>query len=91
MTTRADGARARQSRTVKVLKMVNQGVVLAAMEHLHHTVLRDSLTKDVRGRDGWRVVLEVEPSRLQLFHVRRWVLAGAGGVVDGALWGWVWE
>lgn len=29
------------------------------------------MTKDVRSRDGWRVVLDLDESRVQLHHIRR--------------------
>ena len=29
------------------------------------------MTKDIRGKEGWRILLDIEESRVQLFHIRR--------------------
>jgi hypothetical protein len=38
------------------------------------TTPQDLMTKDIRSKEGWRVLLEIDDSRVQLFHVRRCVL-----------------
>lgn len=54
---------------IRALKLVHQGVVLYAMSVLKEGILKDIFTKDVRGPEGWQVVLRIGDV-IQLEHIR---------------------
>jgi hypothetical protein len=59
------------SKTARIFKQIHQGVVLAGMDRLKATVLRDQLTKDVRSADGWVVDVWLHKDRCEVKHIRK--------------------
>ena len=60
------------SKTVKVLKLVHQGVVLCALARLRTEIPLLPMTKDVRTADGWRIKIRFDDAGfIQVSHVRR--------------------
>lgn len=55
------------SKVVKLLKLVNQEMVLMGTQILKETVLSDIMTKDIRTPDGWRIVIRIH----DIVEVRR--------------------
>jgi len=64
-----------ESKAVKCLKLINQNIILHCMFLLKQSILKDTLTKDVRGPEGWRVHINMfeqgEEAMVQLTHTRR--------------------
>lgn len=48
------------SKTAKVMKFINQSVILCAMAFLKSTLTKTYLTKDVRSADGWKIQISFE-------------------------------
>lgn len=48
------------SKIAKILKFINQSVILCAMAFLKTTLMKDYLTKDVRSADGWKIQISFE-------------------------------
>lgn len=40
---------------MRLLRVVNQSIVLCGMQELRTSVCRDIMTKDVRDKSGWRI------------------------------------
>ena len=59
------------SASVRVLKCIHQNVLFLAILELKEGVLKSIMTKDSRGRDGWRVKVKLEEGRVQICHVRK--------------------
>eukprot|EP00299_Pterocystis_sp_00344_P012846 c6225_g1_i1.p1 GENE.c6225_g1_i1~~c6225_g1_i1.p1 ORF type:complete len:260 (-),score=35.74 c6225_g1_i1:72-761(-) len=59
------------SKTAKVFKQLNQGVVLAGMSRLKATVLRSHITKDVRTSDGWLIDIWLGEGKCEVRHTRK--------------------
>jgi hypothetical protein len=48
------------SNTAKILKLINQSVILSAMSFLKTTLTKSYMTKDVRSADGWKIEISFE-------------------------------
>jgi hypothetical protein len=44
---------------VKIMKLINQGVVLYCTQVLKQEVFREIMTKDIRTPEGWRVIIKI--------------------------------
>ncbi len=60
-----------QSPTVRVLKTVQQEIVLHCTLTLKELLTKNYFTKDVRTPEGWRIVILVGVNRVQVVHIRR--------------------
>jgi hypothetical protein len=59
------------SATVRVLKTIQQDIVLHSTIMLKEQLTKKYLTKDVRTADGWRIVVLLSEERVQVLHIRR--------------------
>ena len=74
-----------QSRTTFLLKAIQQGLIMAATYHLKYHVTKELMTRDVLGREGWQIVINISDSVVNVTHMRReQALASAG--VDNYFW-----
>mmetsp|Transcript_2097 Transcript_2097/g.3266 ORF Transcript_2097/g.3266 Transcript_2097/m.3266 type:complete len:201 (+) Transcript_2097:46-648(+) len=48
-----------ESKIVKLLSLINQGIVLSGIQVLKESVCTDIMTKDVRTPDGWRIGIKL--------------------------------
>ena len=60
----------KDSKTVKVLKCIHQNVVLQATWKLKMTVTSEFMTKDVKGDEGWQILITLAEFA-QVKHIRR--------------------
>mmetsp|Transcript_2096 Transcript_2096/g.3264 ORF Transcript_2096/g.3264 Transcript_2096/m.3264 type:complete len:243 (+) Transcript_2096:46-774(+) len=58
-----------ESKIVKLLSLINQGIVLSGIQVLKESVCTDIMTKDVRTPDGWRIGIKLGDA-IQLIHHR---------------------
>lgn len=58
------------SKTHRLLKMINQNIVLLAVTTMKESITSEFFTKDVKSADGWRVVIDLFET-VQLYHRRR--------------------
>lgn len=56
---------------VRVLKFVNQGVVLGATQIIREQIPALGLTKDVRTPDGWQIRVDITEGTVQVAHRRK--------------------
>ena len=56
---------------MKILKLINQSIVLCGMQELKEGLLKGIMTKDVRTSDGWRIVISINDDIIQVSHIRR--------------------
>eukprot|EP00475_Leptophrys_vorax_P006065 TRINITY_DN13709_c0_g1_i1.p1 TRINITY_DN13709_c0_g1~~TRINITY_DN13709_c0_g1_i1.p1 ORF type:complete len:269 (-),score=55.62 TRINITY_DN13709_c0_g1_i1:42-848(-) len=68
----------RGSRTAKVFQCIHQQMIFPCVERLKLNAMKGmEMTKDVRGQDGWKVEIEINPGHEQfggaisVMHVRR--------------------
>lgn len=65
--------------TIRVFKMINQAVIAAAITPLKLKVVHrrsslkqeETLTKDVRTSDGWRIVIKISTEEVCVTHIRK--------------------
>lgn len=56
---------------VRVLKFVNQGIVLGSTQIIREKISALGLTKDVRTPDGWQIRVDVTEGTVQVAHRRK--------------------
>ena len=69
-TEKVCAAIGKESKTVKILKCIHQNVVLQATWKLKMTVTQEFMTKDVKGAEGWQILITLAEYN-QVKHIRR--------------------
>ncbi|CAM9287551.1 unnamed protein product [Choristocarpus tenellus] len=59
-----------ESRALKALKMVEQGVVLLSVHYMKRAATEGLLTKDIRSPEGWQIGFDLL-DLVQVYHTRR--------------------
>eukprot|EP00011_Vannellida_sp_DIVA3-517-6-12_P002987 CAMPEP_0114625836 /NCGR_PEP_ID=MMETSP0168-20121206/11470_1 /TAXON_ID=95228 ORGANISM="Vannella sp., Strain DIVA3 517/6/12" /NCGR_SAMPLE_ID=MMETSP0168 /ASSEMBLY_ACC=CAM_ASM_000044 /LENGTH=490 /DNA_ID=CAMNT_0001837119 /DNA_START=32 /DNA_END=1501 /DNA_ORIENTATION=+ len=74
-----------KSKTTLLLKAMQQGLIMAATFHIKYHVTKDIMTRDVKGREGWQIVINISDTVVTVTHMRReQALASVG--VENYFW-----
>lgn len=69
-TEQVCAAAGKDSKTMRIIKCIHQNVVLQATWKLKTTVTQDFMTKDVKGAEGWQILITLAEYN-QIKHIRR--------------------
>jgi len=60
-----------ESKTAKVFKAITQNVLFAGIVEIKKKIPMHAMTKDVRGPDGWKILVSFTKDTVSICHIRR--------------------
>eukprot|EP01098_Paradermamoeba_levis_P015226 TRINITY_DN7608_c0_g1_i1.p1 TRINITY_DN7608_c0_g1~~TRINITY_DN7608_c0_g1_i1.p1 ORF type:complete len:326 (+),score=67.64 TRINITY_DN7608_c0_g1_i1:145-1122(+) len=75
------------SKITGVFKAINQSVIIPALTHWR-TILNGVMTKDVRGEDGWKILIDFRENEVVVGHTRKEQSLDQHGTPDHWIYEW---